>query len=146
MRRNSYPRSQLTPPSSSRRQPLGRISRRNKKVSPTPPTPTQTEIHGAEISKKAVEELRVQGRSINEQFETLQLKGKDVHRTPGSNVIALKDIFNKLTASIPAEMEGFQDNLDAATALIKAAVWTDKNFIPEDPSGEREGRTKRRRS
>ena len=69
-----------------------------------------------------------------------------MYRTPGSNVIALKDVFNKRTASIPVETEELQDNLDAATALIEAAVLTYKNFIPEGPSGEREGRTKRRRS
>ena len=61
-------------------------------------------------------------------------------------MIALKDVFNKLTASIPTKTEGLQDNLDAATALIEAVVLTDKNFVPEGPSDERENRTKRRRS
>ena len=74
------------------------------------------------------------------------MEGKDVYRTPGSNVIVLKDVFNKLTVSIPAETEGLQDNLDAAKAIIEAAVLTNKNFVPEGPSGEREGTTKRHRS
>jgi len=69
-----------------------------------------------------------------------------VYRTPGSNVIALKEVFNKLTASILAETEGLKDNLDAATALIEAAVLTDKNFVPEGPPGEHEGTSKRRHS
>ena len=69
-----------------------------------------------------------------------------MYRTPGSNVIALKDVFNKLIAPIPAETEGLQDNLDAATALIEATVLTDKNFVPEGPLRERETRTKRRHS
>ena len=61
-------------------------------------------------------------------------------------MIALKEVFNKLTASIPAETEGLKDNLDAATALIEAAVLTDKNFIPEDPTDEHDGGSKHHRS
>ena len=79
----------------------------------------------------------MQGRSINEQFENLQWKGKDVYDTPGTNMIALKEVFAKLTASIPAKTEGLKDNLDTATTLIEARVLTDKNFIPEDPTDER---------
>ena len=69
-----------------------------------------------------------------------------MYRTFVSNVITLKEVFNKLTASIPVETEGLKENLDAPTTLIEAAVLTDKNFIPEGLPREHEDTSKHRRS
>ena len=86
------------------------------------------------MSKKAVDELRARGKTVNDQFETLQWKGMDVYRTPGSNMITLKEVLTKLTSSIPKKTDRVQDNLDTATALIEAGVLTDKKLCPNGPA------------
>ena len=67
-------------------------------------------------------------------------------RVETPTTIALKEVFNKLMASIPAETEGLKDNLDVATSLIEAAILTDKSFVHKNLTDEHEGGSKRHRS
>ena len=90
------------------------------------------------LSKGTTQELVLRARALNDQFEKIQWKGKDVYRTPGSNAIALKEVITKLSAVIPEGTDGLKDHMETTNALIQAVVLTDKNFVEQDaPSRSR---------
>ena len=97
------------------------------------------------MSKGTTRELGLHARALNDQFEKIQWKGKDVYRTPGSNAIALKDVITKLSAVIPEGTDGLKDHLETANALIQAAVLTDKNFVELDAASRSRCTRKNRR-